>query len=166
MSSILLWLSVCVCVCQDCWAMKTVPNVTKKRGYYVYLATEDRTIHMARSNYARIVPALSAHHFTGQQFSLTNSHSTHSSFRSLHIHYHSWIIRSEALWRRSSWQSNCYSAGSRSWERFCCIMTLNPEEINKDSGFYSIDPIITGPCKKKKKNTSQRQSHLHLSCVP
>ena len=81
----------------------------------MYLATEDRAIHMARSNYARIVPALSAHHFTGQQFSLANSHSMHSSFRSVHIHYHSWIIRSEASWRRSSWQSDCYSAGSRSW---------------------------------------------------
>lgn len=78
------------------WHMRAALNIIKKRGYYVYLATDERIIHMVQSNYARIVPALSAHHFTGQQFRLQISPFNIFKFGCGDIHHHSWIIRSEA----------------------------------------------------------------------
>lgn len=72
-------------------------------------------------------------------------------FRCVDIHYHSWIIRSEAWWRRSNWQSNCYSAGRHSWAaEMWCIMPLNSAEINKDTSSYRSDPTITCLCEEKK----------------
>lgn len=49
--------------------MRALLNIIKNR---VIMSTEtDKIIlHMAQSNYAHILPALSAHHFTGQQFPL------------------------------------------------------------------------------------------------
>lgn len=47
--------------------MRTVLDIIEKRSYYVYLVTDESIIHMVQSDYAHIVPALSAHHFTSQQ---------------------------------------------------------------------------------------------------
>ncbi len=45
-------------------------------------------------------------------------------FRCVDIHYHSRIIRSEAWWRRSNWQSNSFSACSHSWAEMWHITHL------------------------------------------
>lgn len=85
-------------------------------------------------------------------------------FRSVDIHYHSWIIRSEAWWRRPNWQSNCFSAGTHSWApEMCCIMPLNPADINKHNSSYHSDSTVTCLCDEKTHN--QRQRHLNLWCI-
>lgn len=117
---------------------------------------------MVQSNYVHIVPALSAHHFIGQKFP-SQIPNQHIKLRCADIHYHSWIIRSEAWWRRSNWQSNCYSAGSHSWAaEMWCIMPLNSAEINKDKALTPVIPQSLVSTQKKKQ--SQRQS-LHLWCI-
>lgn len=165
MSNIVLWLRVCVsrldCVRIWCQHMRTVLNIVRKRGYYVYLASDKRIIHMVQSNYAHIVPALSAHHFAGQQFPPRKFPCSAFKFRCVDVHYHSWIIRSEAWWRRSNWQSNCYSAGSPSWAaEMWCIMPLHSAEINKDNSLCPSDPTITCLYKAEEKKNRDKADYI------